>query len=102
MWVEKHRGSFRVRDLVGGRKVTIRSGYATKTAANAAKATLLAEKLRGDALVPGGGRLTLDAFIDAWWPSYERSLKPTTVASEGRRIHNHIRPLLGDMHLEDL
>lgn len=102
MWVEKHGPSWRIRDLIGGRKVTIRSGYSTKSAANAAMTLAESDKLRGDSLLPQGGRITLNQFLDGWWPTYAKSLKQTTQHSEGARVHNHIRPLLGRFTLDEL
>lgn len=102
MWVEKHGPTWRVRDTQAGRKVTLASGYPTKTAAKAALATLRADELRGDALVPRGGRITLADWLGAWWPGYEAGLKPTARASEGARMRNHIRDRLGHLSLDDI
>lgn len=102
MWVERNGKTWRIRDEVAGRKVDLAAGYPTKASAKAAMVLLRADELRGDALVPRGGRVTLDAFIDAWWPTYEPSLKPGSVHSEGARIRNHIRPLLGGLELDEV
>ena len=102
MWVEKNGKTYRIRDMVNGTKTTLAQGYATKTAANAARTQLQADKLRGDALVPRGGRVTLAAFIGGWWPHYERSLKVTTATSEWNRVRNHILPVLGHLTLDQL
>lgn len=102
MWIEAHGKVWRIRDLVGGRKVTIGSGYATKTAAKAARATAAAAKLRGDALAPRGGRMLLTDWIAAWWPTYEVGLKPSARRSEESRMRIHIRPALGAYALDDL
>lgn len=102
MWVEKNGRTYRIRDLVGEQKVTLASGYATKTAAKAAMATMRADALRGDSLVPRGGRTTLADWVDAFWPAYEVSLKPQAARSEGGRVRNHVLPLLGHYALDDL
>lgn len=103
MWVEKHGDTFRIREQApGGAKVTLAGGYLTKTAAKDAMAELRVDVLRGEALVPGGGQLTLDAFLDEWWPGYEASLKPMAKRSEGGRVRNHLRALLGHLALEDI
>lgn len=102
MWVERNGKTWRVRDEVNGRKVDLAAGYPTKASAKAAMVLLRADELRGEALVPRGGRVTLDAFIDAWWPTYLPSLKPSSVHSEGARIVNHIRPLLGGLALDEV
>lgn len=102
MWVEKNGRTWRIRDEVNGRKVDLGAGYPTKSSARAAMVLLRADEMRGDALLPRGGRVTLNAFLDEWWPSYERSLKTTSADSEGARIRNHIRPLLGELTLDEI
>lgn len=102
MWPEKHGKTFRIRDEVGGRKVTLGSGYRTKTEAKNAMVGLKADQLRGDQLVPRGGKMLLREWIDVWLPLYEASVKPSTAKSELRRVRNHILPLLGHLPLEDL
>lgn len=103
MWVEKHGKPWRIRDRIGGELVTLSppGGYPTKTSATMAMRLLEADQLRGEALVPRGGQITLNGFIDEWWPSYERSLKPSSQHSEGARVRNHIRPLLGHLTLDE-
>jgi integrase len=103
MWAERYGKTWRIRDrLAGGRKITIASGYVTKTAAKAGITTLTADRLRGESLVPRGGRVLLADWIDAWLPSYTASLKPTSAISEPARVRRHIRPLLGGYALDDL
>lgn len=102
MWVEKNGPTYRIRDLVAGKKVTVKSGYATKTAANKARTVLEADQLRGDYIDPRAGQITVAAWIDLWWPSHQIKLKPTSVKSEGARIRNHILPWLGEYALADL
>lgn len=102
MWVEKHGPTWRIRDRVGGQKCTIADGYPTRTSAKTALTMLAADHLRGEALVPRGGRVTLNDWIDTWWPHYERGLRPTAKHSEGGRVRNHIRPLLGRYTLDEL
>lgn len=102
MWVERNGKTWRIRDEVNGRKVDLAAGYPSKTAARAAMVLLRADEMRGDALVPRGGRVTLRAHVEQWWPSYERSLRPTARHSEGGRLRNHILPMLGDLTLDEL
>lgn len=102
MWVERNGSTWRIRDEVGDKKIDLEAGHPTKSSAQAAMVLLKADKLRGDSLVPGSGRLTLNAFIDEWWPGYKASLKQSSVHSEGARIANHIRPLLGNLTLNEL
>lgn len=102
MWVERNGKTWRIRDEINGKKVDLAAGYPSKSSAKAAMVLLRADELRGEALVPRGGRVTLDEFIDAWWPTYEPSLKPGSVHSEGARVRNHIRPLLGALELDEV
>lgn len=102
MWIEKNGPSWRIRDLVGGKKVTIAKGYATKTAARAAMVQAEADKLRGDSLVPRGGRILLGGWIDVWWPPYEVTLKASSRIAADGILRRYIRPMLGHVPLEDL
>ncbi len=102
MWPEKHGKTWRIRDRVGGEVVTIQGGYPNKTSAGTAMKLLVADQLRGDALLPRGGQMTLAAFVAEWWPHYRRSLKPTSVQSEHSRLRNHILLLLGRYALDEI
>lgn len=102
MWPEKHGKTYRIREEIGDRKVTVASGFATKTEARNAIVLLRADQLRGDALVPRGGKMLLREWVDVWLPLYEASVKPSTAKSETRRVRNHILPLLGHLPLEEL
>lgn len=102
MWVEKHGPGYRIRDLVAGQKVTLDSGYPTKTAAKNAMTEMKAAKLRGRALVPQGGRMLLSEFVDVWRPAWEASLKPSSACSEPARVRNHVVGILGGEALEDI
>jgi integrase len=102
MWVEKHGPTWRIRDTIAGKKATLQSGYATKTAAKDAMRQAQADKLRGEQLVPRGGRLLVADFVDIWLPGYEASLKPSAAHSEPSRIRNHVLPLLGQYELDEV
>lgn len=102
MWVEKNGPVWRVRDERGGKKITIATGYRTKTAANLAKVQFHADALRGEALRPRGGQILLSDWLDAWQPAWEAGLKPSSAESEPARVDNHIRPLLGNLSLDDV
>ncbi len=52
MWVEKNGPAWRIRDLINGKKVTLESGYPTKTAAKARMTALRADKMRGEFIDP--------------------------------------------------
>lgn len=102
MWVEKNGPVYRIRDLIAGRKVTIATGYPTKTSAKAAITQLMADRLRGEYIDPRDGQITLADWIAAWWPAYAAGLKPSAARSEGSRVRIHILPLLGTYALADL
>jgi integrase len=102
MWVEKHGRVYRIRDRVAGKVTTVKGGYPNKTAAKAALVLEKGDKMRGDQLVPGGGRMVLRDWVAIWRPAWEASLKPSSRESESRRVDNHILPLLGDHPLEDI
>lgn len=102
MWVEKNGPTYRIRDLVAGKKVTIESGYPTKTSASKAMTLLEADRLRGEFIDPRGGRTLLADWIAVFWPAHEAGLRPGSRKSEGGRVRNHILPLLGDYRLDEL
>lgn len=102
MWIEKNGPTWRIRDLVGGRKVTIKQGYSTKTAAKAALVEFRADKQRGTALMPRGGEITLAEWVEMWWPSYRYTLKHSAQRSETSRVRTHILPALGHLALDDI
>jgi integrase len=102
MWVEKNGRTWRIRDNVGGRRVDIGAGYPTKTSAKAAMVQLQSDAIRGDALVPRGGRMLFVQWVDDWWPAYASTLKPSAAYSEGSRVRIHIRPMLGHLELDEI
>lgn len=102
MWVEKNGPNYRIRDLIAGRKVTIESGYPTKTAAKNAMTILEADRLKGEFIDPRGGRMLLDDWTATWWPAHEAGLGANSRKSEGGRVRNHILPLLGQYRLDEL
>lgn len=102
MWIEKHGPTWRVRDLVGGRKVTVASGYATKTAAKHAMTAARADQLRGDLVMPADGEITLGEWTRAWWDARKSGLSPTTQRSEWSRIATLILPPLGELQLAQI
>ena len=102
MWVEKHGNGWRIRDRVGARIVTVRGDIATKSAARALMTTLKADRIRGDQLVHRGGQVTVADWVDSWWPSYEVTLKPSSRLSARGIVGRYIRPMLGDIRLDDL
>lgn len=102
MWIEKNGRSYRIRELIAGEKITLASGYETKTAAQHALTLMRADQLRGDSLVPRGGEMTLAAWVETWWPAYQRALKPTSQATIDGVIRRYITPMLGHLQLGEL
>jgi len=102
MWIEKNGPSWRIRELIAGEKITLASGYETKTAAGDAMTLMKADALRGDSLVPRGGELTLAAWVETWWPAYKRALKATSQASIDGVINRYILPMLGHLRLGEM
>lgn len=102
MWVDKNGPTWRIRDKVGGKIVTIKSGYGNKTLAKNAMKEKSADKLRGESLVPRGGELTLSGWIDMWWPSYSVALKASSRVSTFGIVNRYIKPMIGDVSLEEI
>lgn len=105
MNVEKHGDTYRIRDRLGGRdskKITLASGYPTKSSAAAAMKLLEADKLRGELLDPRAGAVTVAEWVEEWLPGYLAGLKPSTRASESSRLRSLILADLGTVRLIDL
>lgn len=102
MWVEKNGPTWRIRDLVRGRKVNVKSGLPTKTAAKKVMTVLEGEQITGTYVDPRGGRIAVAEWAATWWPIKMTSLEPGSVKSEGARLRNHILPLLGDYQLDEI
>lgn len=102
MWVEKHGPSYRIRDTVAGRKVTVESGFPNKTLAKQRKTRLETDKMRGDLLVHGGGGTLVREWVEMWWPPYDMGLKESAkVSSRGIR-DRYILPMIGHLTLDEL
>jgi len=102
MWSEKNGSTWRIRDLVHGKKITIQSGFPNKTAANRVRTVLEAEQIQGTYIDPRGGKMLLDEWAAIWWPLHEVGLGATSRKSEGARLRNHILPLLGENSLDEI
>ena len=102
MWVEKNGPTYRIRDLVAGRKVTVESGFPTKTAAKNVMKVLEGEKIQGIYIDPRAGKVTVEAFAEIWWPTHLPRLTPGSAKSEGARLRNHIIPLLGELEVGEV
>lgn len=100
MWIEKNGKTWRVRELIGGQKVTLASGYATKTAAQNARTVMQADALRGELLVPRGRDKTVADLAEMWWsevgPTFGRV---KTREGMGGVLDRYIVRLLGDHEL---
>lgn len=102
MWTEKNGSTWRIRDLVHGKKVTIQSGFPNKTAANRVRTVLEAEQIQGTYIDPRGGTITIEEWAAIWWPLKEAGLEPDSRKSEGARLRNHIVPLLGELRIDEI
>jgi integrase len=102
MWAEKHGKTWRVRDVEGGKKVTLRAGLPTKSAADLYMTNLIADRSRGDYIDPRGGKVTLGHWLDTWWPLYSPTLKPSALDSAEGILRRYIRGTFGSQALKDI
>lgn len=102
MWIEKHGSTFRIRDRVGDKKVTVADGYHNKTAAKTALKALAGDQVRGDLVMPSAGEKLLGDWACDWWEARKSGLSPNTQRSEWSRIQTHILPALGDQPVGDI
>lgn len=105
MWLEKHGEVWRIRDRVGGVKITLSpaDGYPTKDAAKNAMTLLKADELRGESLVPRGGEVTLGEFCASWWAdqgeAYNKVRSGETIAGN---MDRYIVRLIGHLELGEI
>lgn len=102
MWIEKNGPTYRIRDLVRGKKATVKSGFPTKTAAKTVMKVLEGEKITGTYIDPRAGQILVADWATSWWRTHQVKLKPGSIKSEGARLRNHIVPLLGDYQLGEV
>lgn len=102
MWAEKHGSVWRIRDTIDGKKVTLETGWPNKTTAKNRITQLRNDQLVGNFIDPRTGQTTLNTWIDAWWPSYEPILKPSSKISTEGLLSRYIRPGLGHVPLDDI
>jgi integrase len=102
MWVELNGGKYRIRDNVGGKRVTLESGFTSKEDADNRLYVLLGQVVTGDYIDPRGRKTVLNDWIRVWWPSYEASLKISARRQERARLENHIKPMLGGLAFEEI
>ncbi len=87
-----------VAGLGGRRQQFKRRGFATKKAAEAAEAAVVAEEARGTFVRPS--KVTVGAFlVDEWLPARRAGLKPSTAASYEQMITAYVVPTLGPVAL---
>ncbi|HZN76049.1 MAG TPA: site-specific integrase [Micromonosporaceae bacterium] len=103
MWVEKNGKTWRIREQVGIEKVTLEHGFDTKTAAKEKMILLKAAKLRGDALRPRAGDLTVASLAGEWWAA----IGPTLTRVKSREsisgvLDRYIVRMLGELRMADL
>lgn len=102
MWVEKNGPTWRIRDRIGDKKVTVEEGYPTKTAAKTAMINLQSDQLKGDLITSKDGQRTVKEWAEEWWLGHKIGLKPNTIRSESSRLECHIIADLGGVRLADL
>jgi integrase len=98
VWVEPHKKKFRIRDLApDGSKITIASGFPTKTSALKRKQRLEIEQLDYGPLKAGADKVPFAEWAESWWRSHARTVAPGTAKSEGNRVRRHIIGRLGHL-----
>lgn len=102
MWIEKNGPTWRIRDLVRGRKVTLKSSLPTRTVAKKIMTVLEGEKITGTYIDPRAGQVTVAQWAAIWWPGHTPGLGAGAAKSEGARLRNHILPLLGPLRLDEV
>jgi integrase len=109
VWVEKHRKVWRIRESVTDpatgelTKVTLKTGFTTKTAAKDAMVHLKADEINGGPLVPRGGERTVAALCEEWWSEYEPTLTRVKSRESIRGVMNrYVIRLLGHATLRQL
>ena len=102
MWIERHGPAWRIREEVGGRKVTVEGGLPTKTLARRRIQDLSVDRRRGDYIDPRAARTTLGEWLAEWWPAYRASLKPSSEVSAAGLLDRYIRPAFGHQPLADV
>lgn len=82
----------------GTRRQMKRRGFATKKAAEAAEAIIVAEQARGVFVRPS--RVTVKSFLlDEWLPARRGAIKPSTAASYEQMIGSYVIPQVGGLEL---
>lgn len=102
MWVEQHKSKFRIRDLVGGKKVTVESGFPTKGIAKERKKRLEIEAIDLGPLKTGAASTPFEEWAEEWWTGHARTLKPNTARTEGSRFRRHVIGRLGHLPIGEI
>jgi integrase len=87
----KGEARYDVRTRIGGRVVT--RTFTRRKDADAYASTVEADKLRGGAIDPRAGRVTLEDFAGKWMERVD--IRPTTRAKYSQLLERHICPALG-------
>jgi integrase len=97
VWVEPHNKKFRIRDLVDGRKVTVESGFPTKSSALKRKQRLEIEKIDFGPIKAGAANTLFRDWAEEWWKGHAATVAPETARSEGSRFKRHVLGRLGHL-----
>ena len=84
----------------GRRHRIVRRGFTTKAEAGEAGVVLAAELAADEFVAPSS--TTISKWLDDWIGSQRQNLKPSTLASYQSIIETHLKPVLGDLRLQDL
>lgn len=103
MWVEQHGAKWRIRDVVAGKKVTVESGFPTKTVAKDRKKRLEIEKIDLGPVQAGADRANFGEWADAWWKGHARTMPSAeSRRTEGGRFRRHVIDRLGHLTFKEI
>ncbi|WP_204745424.1 tyrosine-type recombinase/integrase, partial [Glycomyces paridis] len=103
MWVEPHGAKWRIRDTVAGKKVTVESGFPTKTVAKQRKQRLEIEKIDLGPVKAGADRTNFGEWAAAWWKGHARTFgSEQTRKTETSRFKRHVVDRLGHLAFREV
>lgn len=103
MWVEQHKSKWRIRDLVGGKKITVESGFPTKGIAKQRKQRLEIEKIDLGPVKNGATSTPFKEWAEEWWKSHARTFgSPNSARTEGSRFRRHVVGRLGHLPMGEI
>jgi len=97
VWVEKHGSKWRIRDLIGGKKVPVESGFPTRSSAEKRMQRLEIEKIDYGPLKAGAAKTIFRDWAESWWKSHAATVAPETARTEGGRFRKHVIGRLGHL-----